>query len=161
MAIDNIPLDDTLFIDPGVSGTGWAFFPQKGKPEISGVIRSQGMEWLETSYAIALDLEIVADKYDVLHVGIEFPEMWGGSHRSQTSAAQGDLFKLAFLCGSIHQRLQFPDYMRHLALFTVRDWKGQLSKEIVIQRIHKHWGLSPKNHEADAIGMGLAAQGLL
>lgn len=165
MAIDNIPVDHTLFIDPGLGGTGWAYFRDRGEPLTSGVIRARAgfndKGWPDRAYHIAQDVEELIDRFDVLCVGIEFPE-YQVSARAHASNSKGDLFKLAFLCGSINYRLNFHHDLINVMYFSPSEWKGQLPKDVVIRRINKIWpSLTVKNHEADAIGMGLAAQGLL
>lgn len=155
MAIDNVPIQRTLFIDPGLEGTGWAFFSRKYGPDDSGVIRPIVKDWKARSIAIANELESRFACNHGVHIGLEFPEMWGSSSRSHASST--DLFELAFLCGVIYHRITCHSWH----FFTVKQWKGQLPKKVVIKRIQKAWGIVPPNHAADAVGMGLAAQGLL
>ena len=94
----------------------------------------------------------------------EFPELFSGNAKSQASAGRGDLFKLTYLLGGLADRAR--EYTGRLPiLMTPQEWKGQLPKDIVIKRIEKAFGpeyaSQINDHEGDAIGMGLAAQGRL
>lgn len=87
------------------------------------------------------------------------PEIWT-SGKSMASATRGDLFKLVYLIGQLSiGNGEFIPFM-----IAPREWKGQLPKEEVIRRIKKlcpNVGSAIGNHEADAVGMGLALQGVL
>jgi hypothetical protein len=48
-----------------------------------------------------------------------------------------------------------------VVLVTPNEWKGNLPKEVVAARCEAQFGFTVGNHEQDAIGMGLSAQGAL
>lgn len=152
-----------IFIDPGLGGTGWATFDIEDDYRLidSGVVRfdkNAFKDWTCKCFAIAsaIDLLMMYVKSTV----IEFPELWT-SAKSMASANRGDLFKLAFLVGAIAEKINHTGYP--VALISPADWKGQLPKDIVIKRILKEIPEMKKvrDHEADAIGMGLAEAGKL
>jgi hypothetical protein len=163
--VKRVPIDRTLFIDPGLTGTGWAFYAQRHGAPCSGVLKvlNPKAEWTTRAYDIAGQVLLVAvvSCKGIKNIGMEFPTLWGASSKSQTAASQGDLFKLSFLCGAIHMAASLNNI--NVYLFSPQEWKGQLPKDCVIRRIQRQFmGMRvPKDHEADAIGMGLAAQGLL
>jgi Holliday junction resolvasome RuvABC endonuclease subunit len=158
-----------LFIDPGIGGTGWALYEFIGgcsslqAPKLWGVIRAtQDRFWFDGILEIVDVLEILIDKHCPDLLVIEHPEYWPGSATSYASVAGGSLFKLVLLVGQMSYiaakkcRLQ-PQFPSPAA------WKGQLPKDVVIKRIKDRFPhiTRVRNHEADALGMGLAAQGKL
>lgn len=165
-------LDRVLFVDPGLGGTGWAFFPvvkvdatkSPKMPEQFGVIHVKSKKDVERCWqSIAEEISqtfagiIAALNPDL--VVIEFPELWSGNSTSHASTASGDLFKLAYLVGAL--AMSSSRYVTALpVLVTPGEWKGQLSKDMVLERL-ADYGITAKNHEADAIGMGIAAQDAL
>lgn len=178
-----------MFIDPGLGGTGWAFwdnFPacfveteNTGKakhfkipprdeqniannaPHVCGVIKTpKDLEWIGRALKISEQCMDLFINYKPELLGIENPELWSGSAVSQSAAAKGNLGKLSFLVGCISHSFYSYDILHGSGdatqiLFTPREWKGQLSKEMVIRRIQNYWAINPSNHEADAVGMGL------
>lgn len=162
-----------LFIDPGLVGTGWAFFPEcwvplsalpmpeKGyRPTAWGVLKSNQTDWQDKAHQIAGAFDDILFAQSVGMVGIEFPQVWKHSLRSQASSDSGDLFKLTYLIGLLAGlSAKYTDIKP--TIFHPMDWKGQLPKEVVLRRLLKLCGTKFNNHVADAVGMGYAAQGLL
>lgn len=149
----------TIYIDPGLSGTGWAIF-ENGNYRVSGVIHCNNNQtrkiiWQERGRMIAHNIgEVIYVHKPIQEIVIEFPRVWHNTQSSVASNRGGDLLKLSCLIGNIivyaHRRgatvcnLIHPD-----------EWKGQLPKEVVIHRIKEKLKFIPCDHEADAIGMGL------
>jgi len=164
-------------IDPGVH-MGWAFWPEGKKyPTQCGVIEPhtnlQKMKKLLTS-----DKEI--DFFDKMHSTIhqlggivlrlkpkcvvcEWPQSFtsvGG--RAATGA--GSIIKLAFGIGQV--ALMADACKAKFIPVPVAQWKGNLSKHIVIKRIKKRLTparleyLQPESHAWDSIGIGLYCKGL-
>jgi hypothetical protein len=170
-------LPGVLCVDPGLDGTGLAWWrtlvARRGParpPSWTAVIRSTaGGSWEDRAEEITgkalwrLGKALRADDRAALVV-IETPRLWGGSATSYASAAKGDLFKLAFLAGSLaHALRRKPLEAGALDAITPGQWKGQLSKKLVDARIRRALGPGARypNHAADAVGMGLALQGVL
>lgn len=68
--------------------------------------------------------------------------------------------KLVFLVGGLgHVARRVSGVLP--VFITPEEWKGQLPKKVVLARLAKAFGKDRKfrDHEADAVGMGLAAQG--
>lgn len=161
-----------MFVDPGVAnsgGTGWAFFEELGLDSLSpfapddfGVIRGSSRNWCDRAGHITREFDKICNDNELdlhpLYLFIEFPVVWVNSFKSMTSTQKGELFKLSYLCGALAAG---SGYELCTTLFSVNDWKGQLPKAAVISRIKKQWPELGKirDHEADAIGMGLAFQG--
>lgn len=158
-----------LFVDPGLGGTGYAFFSKictSGKPlchspSASGVYTpKKNLSWENKANHVWDWFGGICASHSPGTVIIEFPELWAGSHISQASAERGDLFKLAYLIGGLGYVARAHGASTPL-LIHPQVWKGQLSKSNVIKRIGRTWPTLGKvsDHEADAIGMGLSAQG--
>lgn len=160
------------FIDPGFGGTGLAIFnhietripatEEKYMPPMppiyTGVFKNKFVELDVAATAIADDVKFHVQRLKTTATVIEFPGLWSGSAVSQASASKGDLFILAFLVGAIANQLR----AQSLFFITPQQWKGQMSKDLCIRRINKHFPVySAKNHEADAVGMALSVQGWL
>jgi hypothetical protein len=95
------------------------------------------------------------------HLLIELPEFHGSAFR-QMGWKTGDLQALTFLVGVVVRHFNVAT-----TLVTPSGWKGQLSKEIVTQRITKRLGshtchdLRIEKDGWDAVGIGLWAVGYL
>ena len=166
------PIENALYIDPGLDGTGWSYWEtlavfQHGTsaPYSTGSIgRVKGGAdmWVSRVHAqcelLVEDLRESVGKID--YIGIEFPGLWAGDAVSYASTSSGDLFKLAFMVGALAECLS-RTYGPTPELFSPQEWKGQLSKTQVNQRIERAIKKSFPNHVSDAVGMGLAAAGLL
>lgn len=173
-----------LAVDPGVAGTGWALWPsiRRGSippvaPDAVGVLTPRGGTFVDKSDAIADELSVITGraryhcnlhrshfcgcaKQPEILITCEMPEFQASATRSM-GWARGDLQKLTYLVGAI-------GYMAHNATTNcvmepvpVSQWKGQLSKAIVTDRILQALGaaacgrLNIKTHAWDAVGIGL------
>ena len=158
-----IETESFIAIDPGLNGTtGYAIFHPSlyKKPVSDGIItkaRKASESWIVECQRIAYDIKLMAKPCD--EAFIEMPEFWAGNAKSYTATAQGDLFKLAFLVGSITQELS--SVLVDVTLLAPRQWKGQLKKEMVDRRIAYILHRKYPNHVSDAVGIGLYVLGLL
>lgn len=92
----------------------------------------------------------------ITHVYAEWP-MFMESEKGFMAAMDGDLVKLTYCTGFIGALS-----MALGAIFVpveIRDWKGQLPKNVVELRIRKMLGRAYPNHAADAVGIGLDRKG--
>lgn len=176
----------TMFVDPGLGGTGAAIFSDLATGRVQQPIwydrlitPKESGTWLDRSIQIATWIQMIIQeqrnqgraKWEGLFV--EFPEVWSGSLKSNTAVRGGKngsapLLKLASLSGMIVY--SFLMGMRTISSPRVcvqylkpADWKGQLDKKQVIRRIHAAYfqdleRVVLRDHEADAVGMGLAYQ---
>jgi len=147
-------------VDPGLGGTGWAYFLEKSQPPAKfGVLRETKGLWQARAKKISDQFGGLIAAFDRCPVLIEWPGFWGGSMKSFTSMERGDLFKLCYLIGSLAAVCPRTPY-----LISPLVWKGQLSKEAVKRRIVRSLGDAYKDvpeHATDAIGMGLILGGLI
>jgi len=162
-----------LFVDPGISGTGWAFFelPEApGRkpipPSATGVlVGPKGERWDNRVWSICRAFAGTLAAVKPEEVVLEMGELWGGSARSHASVTHkskkgepSDLHKLIYLIGGLASEAREKTNKIPI-LIPVQGWKGQLPKEVVIKRLESAFGKTYKNHEADAVGMGLSDQG--
>lgn len=160
-----------LFVDPGIGGTGLALFAKLaavGKkpwmPVMTEMLEPKSKHWQAKIEEVCSWFSGIVHALDARLVVIEMPETWGGDARSyaattkQTKGEPAPLFKLTYLVGGMGEIARQATLSRPL-LISPRLWKGQLPKEVVHKRIFQTWGNKYREHEADAVGMGLAAQG--
>jgi len=161
-----------LFIDPGLVGTGYAYYPElylsgnkahfEPPVRFGNVYPKKRSRWELKSQELCAWFDGFTNGIKPNVVIIEFPELWVNSTKSFTATVKGDLFKLTYLIGGMGDIVR-RNGVYNLVLVTPMEWKGQLPKKVVESRIKKRF---PKlenvdDHSADAIGMGMAAQGIL
>lgn len=150
-----------IFIDPGISGTGyavWSKFRFKYYTpvitNIHGIINKK-------------DVNIQLDKFKTLiksfipcKVYIEDAAFMTGSVKGQAAAKTGSVVKLSQYIGRLQQIC--ADLDCETELISVMKWKGTLPKKVVWDRIFKVLpDLKAKSHALDAIGLGLWKMGVI
>jgi len=169
-------LEKVVCIDPGLGGTGWALFPKLGRggndciaPADSGVLRPpKGERWQNQCHSLAAMVSGMLKATAAGAVVLEMPEVWACSSQGMASATHAakagepaDLCKLLYLVG-VMAAAAYGTGAGLPILVCPREWKGQLAKDQVARRIMAAFpGASFRDHEWDAVGMGLAAQGRL
>ena len=157
-----------LTIDPGFH-TGLAIWDGTMKPKLDciNVSSGKGVETLEDRIADMwekFEYYISDNILDISLVIIEGVENWSGSLKSKTASVTGSLSKLSYLVGGYCQVCQ--QYGLPFQIISVRDWKGNLSKNVVEMRVKKLVTLEYSkgkisDHIYDAVGIGLAKMGKL
>lgn len=169
MFINDTPMEfgRVLCIDPGLGGTGLAFWNELSKgmnpadPDLCVLHHfPDSYGWLARVKSLTDNVVTSMKQTKPDWVVIEFPKLWGSSEKSFTSAARGDLFKLTYLVGNIGREVVAATF-RPPVLVTPKEWKGQMSKDVVHRRIKRALNISYGEHVADAVGMGLAIMGAL
>lgn len=158
-------------IDPGVAGTGWAQW--KGSTLVkAGVIyprrNLEDNHWWERAMDVAMKFRHIIQQlesdaaYDRVRLQVaficEFPQHMEGV---KGIAAQGDsgIHKMSHLTGMIHGMNAGYNFIP----VTPMQWKGQLPKSVVIDRVRQVLGTRAckdhalKAHAWDAVGLGLWA----
>ena len=153
-----------LAIDPGTKEFGWALWHSTRRrlraPDAAGVCKAGGAWWQDRVHDL-VDYFLGRIPHCQLGiVAIEWPHMMSGD-AGTAAAAHGDLEKLAYFCGYLAKMLR-DSYPRILVdLVPVREWKGQLKKEITVDRLSQAIGLHDGRgneiitHAWDAVGVGL------
>lgn len=179
MAVNN---EYVVTADPGLN-IGLAMWPwkvwQRGKfllPEAVTECKPRGKTWRQKcDYTIA-DMQQVLGSCIVVKAYIEFPSFMQ-SGGGIASARTGNLVKLVYMCGRVHQQLR--NFGADVRTVKVQRWKGQLTKEATYERIirvaarelessrrksrerlHALPGMrTAHSHAWDAVGIGFWAQG--
>lgn len=157
-----------LALDPGLNGTGWAFwrFAELWRcPTKIGVIKAtdRKAEWPERAQDIAKQVRRLCEA-DTWVVS-EFTE-YHAAASSNMGWKTGDLQRLTFLCGVIAGRVHPVSFLP----VTTSGWKGQLPKDVAAKRVAKILGAvtvarlglpeiqrRSDTHAWDAVGIGLWA----
>lgn len=126
---------------------------QSWKLEKYGVLTSKVKDWKLKGIDLLIQLSRVTKGANT--VVMEFPE-YHQSLGGTVTAKSGSLVKLSWFVGVLSGGLSYES----LELVTPTQWKGQLPKNIVIQRIKKRMPeVKAKSHDWDAIGLGLYWKG--
>lgn len=141
-----------ITIDPGISGTGLAFFEDSRLLKWI-TVRSYRDTWQEKTKGI---VEVIQRHHEEFNfkwskVFIEWPSNFMGTAKGQVAIGTGSILKLAYLIGLISGSIQGPE----MVLISVQRWKGSLPKKVTQKRAEKFFkqkGFS--NHVSDAVGIG-------
>lgn len=162
-----------LSVDPGVD-FGWALwscehFDVLCPPVDVGVVKTKAKDEWQRRTLDGLDvLSGIMRDNKCASVFCEWPNLFAGAH-GRAVAGRGDLGKLYAWCGG----LMYAAHAQGVPFVpvTVQQWKGQLSKRIVCDRIVNRIGnacasLTPRtgkdragSHDWDAVGIGLWVKG--
>lgn len=154
-----------LTVDPSLTSTGLALWNYRTLigTELLKVSPREGEHWLSVAQRMTMKF------HDVLHVRqphkvtIELPSFYASSSGHMV-AVRGDLIKLACIVGMFTRTAMEPG--ADVRLVEPNEWKGQLPKDVVIQRVRDRIPeidkkFAPKKDSWDAIGIGLYEHGLL
>lgn len=154
-------------IDPGIE-TGVAVWAQQldVMPLATATFMSscKSWSWFLNARAVTLRLTTWLQQYQFQNNALGFIEepAFFDTSSGHMVARRGDFCKLAMIAGwEIATLLQLGITPR---LVGIQNWKGQLPKSVVKDRIQEILGdpdLKISEHEWDAIGIGLAARGML
>lgn len=150
-----------ISIDPGLDA-GFALWDEATwaqcvAPVRADLWRGRGPAWQARAHSVANRFEAEICAGGCVGAYCEFPTFYDnpGGHMV---AKRGDLGKLYYVIGALGQvaeRLDVP-----FELISVPEWKGQLPKAVVNNRIVQRIGaLDIKSHSWDAVGIGLYAKG--
>ncbi len=147
-----------LTIDPGISGTGYALWTDQWHFLHAGILEApSNLSWEEKAGNIAQQLDTLAWRRKAWKIFIEYPQFMQ-SKGGLVTARSGALVKLSWFVGVLSGVLTDKE----VELVTVREWKGQLPKNLVVKRINRIMpGNHLKSHMFDAVGIGLYKQGRL
>lgn len=153
-----------LAIDPSINNCGVAVFNKKTKQLEDAVLVhpdksvTQNGEWYDKAYSIYTKVNTIREKCKVTTIAIERPDHWNVA--GFAARESGSIEKLAFLVGLIYS---MRDSISDFKVFLPREWKGQLSKDVVRNRLtaaytkekysKKEWAILDHNI-LDAIAIG-------
>ena len=156
-----------LFIDPGLTDTGWAIFAAHPigfcHLEESGTLRVHRLPcWTDTVDRMLSEFSRLMN-WTFESAYIEFQELWSRSALSHACVARGDLFKLTYLVGRMAQMLTTRNPFITIHLPTPQHWKGQLNARAMKARVEKVFGKNSNRkrteHEEHALGLYLYSIG--
>ena len=161
-----VPYPRLYSIDPGLGGTGWAFW-EDGRLMHVGIVHDRAKD--DTLAArcegivrqLDTQMPVIDDKFVNIVMVIEMPQHMASA--KGIAAQAGSVYKLAFLVGYIANA--FNDF--EVIVTTPMEWKGQLPKDVVQQRVIRRLGVRTcvkhniRSHAWDAVGLGLWANGRL
>lgn len=158
-----------MTVDPGIRGTGLCIWEKTlwcKKPAnplyVTNLMPQQYEDWQKVCRRFYEEISEVISTFNVLKCWVEFPQFFQ-SEVGMAATTKGDIYKLSCLVGVFEGAMW--SYGGQISPIEVRKWKGQLSKDIVIQRIKKTLPdieqLNVQSHSWDAIGIGLWAQGFI
>ena len=124
-----------MSIDPSINYCGVAIFDMKTKVlEDAVLIRpdkiTQHGEWYGKAFSIYTKVYAIVEKCKVTAITVERPDHW--SVAGFEARESGSIEKLAFLVGLFYS---MHDEISDFKLFLPREWKGQLPKEVVRNRL--------------------------
>lgn len=156
-----------ISIDPGIE-YGYAIWldseweKKDAIPVECGILKPAGADWLERVNSMARKTAMLFRTHlPIKELHMEYPAFFlpQGGHMV---AARGDLVKLAYAAGTVGGIASAMGIK--VVTHRVIDWKGQMTKDVVIKRIvariPKVETLGPSSHAWDAIGIGLHAKGV-
>ena len=165
-------------IDPGFGGTGLALFKDKSLRNVLWIRDIRKKTFTERAHDLASNIDSwifgeinkIRKDSDCIEQPAIVCEIPAYQHTPSRSMGwkKGDLQKLTYLVGAIGYACSTSCYNKHEAIFpefvtvSPSGWKGQLSKQIVIDRIKRKNSdvekrFQPKLDVWDAIGIGLWA----
>ncbi len=146
-----------MAIDPGSTVSGVAILSE-GKHRFRMALSLRPSK--KDPHAITLGVAALIEFFKVKKVYIEKSAFMQGSARGHAVAARGDLVTLSIFIGRLVQVVETLG--AEAILVPVSTWKGQLPKEVANRRVAMKMQIGPKvfnDHELDALGIGLWAQG--
>jgi len=155
-----------LAIDPSINYCGIALFDIKTKKLIDAMlvrpdrITQRDGEFYDKAFSIFTKVDTVRKKCGVTSVACELPDHWAVA--GFMARESGSITKLSFMCGLFYGMRNDVD---KFVFALPRGWKGQLSKDIMKNRIEgaytgkgKHYTKDEweklDHNVCDAIGIG-------
>lgn len=152
---------NSLFIDPGTIGLGWAVFSNNHYKTAGTLLGPSRLGWEKRTDMICAQLSSLVWQYqkiDEVYIERPFIALKG---KAKTSAQKQDVIKLTLIAGRVWQLMR-AHYGCPVYWIEVSDWKGQLSKTLTERRVRKvlpSLARDVDDHCIDAIAMGLFKQG--
>lgn len=156
-----------LAIDPSINYCGAAIFDVKTKHLLHAelvvpdkVLKRDG-EFYDKAHSVFEKVSMLREKWGCIAIACELPDHWSvAGHMARES---GSITKLSFVCGMFYQ---MRNSVQRFVFALPREWKGQLSKDVMKNRIEstyvgkEEWQFDKEdwknlNHNVcDAIGIG-------
>lgn len=151
-------------IDPGLSGTGWAYWLDGVLLEV-GIVHDKAKDDVLAARCAGIAEQFIGYigpmRSPDVDVFIEMPQAMANA--KGIAAQAGAVYKLTFLVGYLARAV----YPCEVTVVQPIEWKGQLPKDVVQRRVERILGvktcraLNIRSHVWDAVGIGLWAHGRL
>lgn len=155
-----------LAIDPSINFCGIALFDAKTKELLDAMlvrpdkVASRDGEFYDKAFSIYTKVNTVRDECGVNVIACELPDHW--SVAGYMARESGSITKLSFICGLFYG---MRNDVEKFVFALPRQWKGQLSKDVMKNRIEsvymgkgKHYTKDEwkdlDHNVCDAIGIG-------
>jgi hypothetical protein len=151
-----------LCIDPGINIGMALFLDEFAEPVCTKLIQAQQSKGWDLNsqvvcFAFKHEVRKLFNNNKCIHAFIEKPQFME-SHVGLTAARDDSLFKLICIYGSMIYILREIGYTVHPI---ATNWKGQMKKHMVADRIKRIINMEFPNHIEDAVGIGLWLKGIL
>lgn len=155
-----------MTIDPSINYCGVAIFDMKTKELDDAIlvrpskISQRDGEFYDKAFSVYSKVAEIQKKCHVRQIACELPDHWAVA--GFMARESGSITKLAFMCGLLYGMRNDVDKF----IFSLpRAWKGQLSKDVMKNRIEKTYAGKGKHYTTeewkdidhnvcDAIGIG-------
>lgn len=154
--------DRLITIDPSINTMGIAIWECSSKNLLVWCLVRPDKDMKDTEYSKSLSMLRQVKKwiraYAVNKMVLEVPEHWAVS--GFQARETGSIAKLCFVCGMLYS---LSEELSECRLVTPREWKGQLPKDVVANRLYKSYekygidlrsSKSVNSNVADAIEIG-------
>ena len=155
-----------MAIDPSINYCGVAIFDMKSKELDDAVlirpakITIRDGEWYDKAFSVHTKVVEIQEKCSVVQVVCEMPDHW--SVAGFQARESGSIEKLAFMCGLFYG---MRNDVQKFVFTLPRGWKGQLSKDVLKNRIESTYAGKGKKYSTaewkeldhnvvDSIGIG-------
>jgi len=138
-----------LTVDPSINACGVAIFDIKSKQLDDAILvapdkLAKSGEWYDKASSVANKVKAIQARCHVTEIVVELPDHW--STAGFAARESGSIEKLAFICGMLYSMRGDVDKF----IFTLpRGWKGQLSKDVMKNRIARDYAGKKKHYTED------------
>ena len=139
-----------LAIDPSINNCGVAVFNKKSKTLEDAIlihpdkVVTRDGEFYDKAFSIFNKVDIIRKKCKVTEVACELPDHWAVA--GFAARESGSITKLSFICGLLYGMRNDVD---KFTFVLPRGWKGQLSKDIMKNRIERDYAGKGKHYTKD------------
>lgn len=152
-----------MTVDPGVN-TGIAVWKSRESPVCgwelicSAVIRTYEKD---TDIQLRQIFDLFLDQINLhkpSHVTLEGIQDFG-TMKSQVAFRRGNLSKVSYIVGGLFALCTTQGITCNIVLPS--QWKGQMNDKVLARRVERLMGQTYRDHELQAVGIGLHKQGVL
>jgi len=139
-----------MAIDPSINFCGVSIFEIKKRELIDAVLVKpekiviRDGEWYDKAFSIFNQVNLLRKKHGLVAIACELPDYW--SVAGYMARESGSITKLSFMCGLFYGMRNDVD---RFVFALPREWKGQLSKDVVRNRLEPHYVKNEKKYSKE------------